>query len=552
MKSGMVFPMVILSWLTEWLLYRLLANSCYRAAINLKNSTTSFFHKNPPSKYPNQSSLYPSLTKNGNFSQNNNSEKSFVCDIQGTLLRTKSLFPFFMLVAFEGGSIFRAFILLLSSPFLGLLDYEVKVRVMIFITFCGLRVKDMEMVGRAVLPKFYLENLNMHVYEVLASCGRKMVFTSVPRVMVEGFLREYLGVDEVKGTELQVIGKGNFFSGFVSADSGLLVKHSALKQVFGDEKPHIGVGTSRFHDHLFISLCQEAYMVNSREDNSKMNTSSTMSSSVMPRKKYPKPLVFHDGRLAFLPTPQATLAMFIWLPIGIFLAIFRICIGIFLPHKVALFLACLSGVKITLIGSDPPRFQNGKGVLYVCTHRTLLDPIFLSTVLNKSVTAVTYSLSRMSEVIAPIRTVRLTRDKTQDAQTMQRELSLGDLVVCPEGTTCREPYLLRFSALFAELADEIVPVAMDASVDMFYGTTAGGLKCLDPIFFFMNPRPSYKVHILGKVPKELTCAGGKSSFEVANHIQKQLAEALGFERTTFTRRDKYLMLAGNEGIVKNR
>ncbi|VFQ82681.1 unnamed protein product [Cuscuta campestris] len=538
----MVFPMVILR-LAEWLLYKLLLihkwhNAATASYSNKTQSSPSSFKSSS-----NHSSTHPSLAK---FNSSESQEKSFVCEVEATLLRTKSVFPFFMLVAFEGGSVLRALLLLLSSPFLWFLNHEAKLRVMIFVTFCGLKVKDAEMVGRAVLPKFYLENMNGHVYEVLASCGRKVVFTSAPRVMVDYFVREYLSVDDVKGTELQVI--GGWFSGLLVSGSGLLVKHRALKHVFGDEKPHIGVGTSRFHDHLFLSLCQEAYMVNSREDGNKMNSPS---SSVMPREKYPKPLVFHDGRLAFLPTPLATLAMFIWLPFGIPLSIFRMCFGHFLPYGAAMLFASLTGIQIRLIGSDPPRSQNGKGVLYVCTHRTLLDPVFLSTVLKKPLTAVTYSLSRVSELIAPIRTVRLTRDKAKDARTMQRLLSRGDLVVCPEGTTCREPYLLRFSALFAELADEIVPVAVNTSVDMFYGTTAGGLKCLDPFFFLMNPRPCYTVHVLEKVPKELTCAAGRSSIEVANHIQKQLAEALGFEPTSLTRRDKYLILAGNEGIVQN-
>lgn len=291
-------------------------------------------------------------------------------------------------------------------------------------------------------------------------------------------------------------------------------------------------------------IFQEAYVV-TKED--------MKASSLMPRERYPKPLIFHDGRLAFLPTPSATLSMFMWLPLGISLAILRLLAGIYLPYKLAILIGSWSGVRLRVKNCDHPKssHNNNKGVLYVCSHRTLLDPIFLSTALGKKpLTAVTYSLSKVSEIIAPIKTVRLTRDRKQDGNIIERLLSEGDLVICPEGTTCREPYLLRFSSLFAELADEIVPVAMNTDVSMFYGTTASGMKCLDPIFFLMNPRPVYQVQVLGLVPREMTCAGGRSSCEAANYIQRKLADALGFECTNLTRRHKYLMLAGNEGIVK--
>lgn len=279
-------------------------------------------------------------------------------------------------------------------------------------------------------------------------------------------------------------------------------------------------------------------------------------SSVMPREKYPKPLVFHDGRLAFLPTPMASLVVFAWLPFGFLLAVLRIVAAIILlPLRLSPILEAASGIKVRVKGLDrlqsPSSGDGGgrRGVLYVCTHRTLLDPVVLSSTLRKPLTAVTYSLSRSSEVLAPIKTVRLTRKREQDGETMRKLLAEGDLVVCPEGTTCREPYLLRFSPLFAELADDIVPVAVNVSVGMFYGTTASGLKCLDPIFFLMNPSPTYELEFLGRVPDHWTCSGGRSSSEVANRIQKQLADALGFECTNLTRRDKYLMLAGNEGDV---
>ncbi|XP_010522070.1 PREDICTED: glycerol-3-phosphate acyltransferase 1 [Tarenaya hassleriana] len=552
----MVFPMVLVK-IAEWVLYHLLGNSCYKAARKLRNlltfSKSSPFHQtHQQNHFQNPPNLFPSITK---FETRNGvSDKTLICDIDGVLLRPSSsryfhsFFPYFMLVAFEGGSIIRAFLLLLSCSFLWFLDDDLKLRVLSFITFVGLRVKDMDNVARSVLPKFFLENLNLAVYDIWVETGSRVVFTSLPGVLVEGFLKEYLNAEDVIGTKMQeteIMGR-KFYTGLASG-SGFVVKQKAAMEFFSADKkkPELGIGnSSSLQDQLFISICKEAYLWSEEEDQAK--------NSSVPRERYPKPLIFHDGRLAFLPTPLSTLSMFMWLPIGIFLAIFRLLTGIVLPYRVGLAMAGLSGVKTTFktrnSGSDRNK-QNG--VLYVCNHRTLLDPVFLSVSLAKPLTAVTYSLSKFSEVIAPIKTVRLRRDREKDREMMLKLLSRGDLVVCPEGTTCREPYLLRFSPLFAELTEDIVPVAVNTEVSMFYGTTASGLKWLDPIFFLMNPKPHYCLQVLGKLPKEMTCGGGgRSSFEVANFIQRELAQVLGFECTNLTRKDKYLALAGNEGIVK--
>ncbi|KAG6556262.1 hypothetical protein Mapa_002203 [Marchantia paleacea] len=473
--------------------------------------------------------------------------KSVASDLDGTLLLSRSSFPYFMLIAFEAGSPLRAILLLLLSPLAwvlyNLISEELGIKLLIFISCAGLKMSVIESVSRGVLPKFYLEDMHPQSYKIFTSCERRIVVTANPRVIVEPFLRDYLGVEAVLGTELQV-SSGGYATGFVSYP-GVLVgdnKERAVKKYFGDDLPDVGLG-DRETDFPFMALCKEAYLV---PKNVKL--------APVPKDQYLKPLIFHDGRLVCRPTPVTSLVVLLWAPIGFLLAITRMSIGIFLPMWWALPVEAFLGVSVLIKGIPPTSPAGGerKGVLFVCSHRTLLDPIFLSIAVRREVTAVTYSISRLSEVLSPIKTVRLTRCRAQDASTMARLLDEGDLVVCPEGTTCREPFLLRFSALFAELADQIVPVTMNCKIQMFHGTSARGWKGLDPFFFFMNPTPSYEVTFLPQLPIELTCTGGKSSHDVANYIQRLLANSLGFQCTNFTRKDKYRVLAGNDGIVPDK
>ncbi|KAJ8563075.1 hypothetical protein K7X08_031527 [Anisodus acutangulus] len=467
-----------------------------------------------------------------------------VADMDGTLLRGRSSFPYFALVAFEVGGVLRLLFLLLASPLAGILYYFVSesagIQVLIFSTFAGMKVSDIESIARAVLPKFYSGDLHPESWKVFSSCGKRCVLTANPRVMVEAFLKEFLGADMVLGTEIGTY-KGRA-TGFVK-QPGVLVgknKADALKKAFGETKPEIGLG-DRHTDFPFLALCKEGYIVPPKPEVKVVTTS-----------KLPKPIIFHDGRLVQKPTPLMALLIILWIPVGFILACLRIAAGSLLPMPVVYYAFWALGVRVIVKGNPPPpvkKSDNKSGVLFICSHRTLLDPIFLSTALCRPIPAVTYSVSRLSEIISPIKTVRLNRDRALDSSMIKKLLQEGDLAICPEGTTCREPFLLRFSALFAELTNELVPVAMVNKMSMFHGTTARGWKGMDPFYFFMNPSPAYEVTFLKKLPYELTCKSGKSSHEVANYIQRVIAATLSYECTTFTRKDKYRALAGNDGTV---
>ncbi|XP_022766372.1 probable glycerol-3-phosphate acyltransferase 2 [Durio zibethinus] len=465
--------------------------------------------------------------------------QTLVFHLEGALLKSCSQFPYFMLVAFEAGGLFRALFLLLLYPLVLLVGKELGLRILVFVSFVGIR-KEKFRAGTAILPKFFLEDVGCEGFDIVMSFTRNVAVTGMPKIMVEGFLTDYLGIDAVVARELKEF--GGYFLGLMEEkmDAGLVINQKISTQ-------NIGLGCFRkSHDQKIFSHCKEIYLVTEAEKRTWQ---------VLPRNRYPKPLIFHDGRLAFRPTPLAAFVMFIWLPFGFLLNITRIIIFSSFPYKLSMPLLALSGV-INTVSEAEPRIAsiNGEekpgGMLYVCNHRTLLDPIYVTTALMKSVSAVTYSISRFSELISPIKTVRLTRDREKDGKMMRKLLSQGDLLVCPEGTTCREPYLLRFSPLFAEMTDEIVPVAIKLEVSMFYGSTAAGLKCLDSTFHLMNPNPMCFIKILNKLPTWQTHnAGGKSRFEVANQVQNQIATALGFECTDLTRKDKYAIMAGNEGIV---
>ncbi|XP_062200482.1 glycerol-3-phosphate acyltransferase RAM2-like [Phragmites australis] len=195
-----------------------------------------------------------------------------VADLDGTLLRSRSAFPYYALVAFEAGGVPRLLLLLLLSPLAAALQVLVSesacTRVLVFAATAGARVSDIESAARAVLPRFYAADVHPAAWRVFSACAqRRVVLTATPRVMAEPFLRECLSVDAVAGTELATWRRRA--TGFVDARRGVLVgrrKAQALREIFAadGDAPDVGLGNSQ-SDYPFMTMCKSVQRSNKKK-----------------------------------------------------------------------------------------------------------------------------------------------------------------------------------------------------------------------------------------------------------------------------------------------
>ena len=188
------------------------------------------------------------------------SAKTMVFNVEGTLLKSYSLFPYFMLVAFEAGSLLRALILFLLYPFICLVGQDMGLKIMVMVCFFGIK-KESFRVGSAVLPKFFLEDVGLEALEELKRGGRKVAVSDhFPQVMIESFLRDYLDVNCVLGRELKT-GCGYFLGLLEEKKKDML----NLEEILGKDSviSHDDIiGISQLNsslDHPLFSHCKVSF-----------------------------------------------------------------------------------------------------------------------------------------------------------------------------------------------------------------------------------------------------------------------------------------------------
>ncbi|XP_066308598.1 uncharacterized protein [Miscanthus floridulus] len=162
--------------------------------------------------------------------------QTLVVDVEAWILQPPvSAFPYFMLVAVEAGGFLRGLLLLLLYPLMFLLPGDgARARAMATVALVGLEEKEVARVGRAVLPKFFLEATAAEGVAAVQAAARVVaVSATFPRVMVDGFLKEYVGVDAVVGPEVRSV--GGVLAGLMDEEDAAEMAAKTLRALFGDE-----------------------------------------------------------------------------------------------------------------------------------------------------------------------------------------------------------------------------------------------------------------------------------------------------------------------------
>ena len=172
---------------------------------------------------------------------------------RNALLKSSSLFRYFMLVAFEAGGLLRAIVLVLLYPFVCVVGSEMGLKIMVMTCFFGMKASSFR-VGRSVLPKFFLEDVGAEMYETLKKGGKQVGVTKLPQVIVESFLREYLEIDFVVGRELKMF--CGYYLGFMDNVDKTAHVLDLLKEGKGCSDM-IGITSlNNPRDHQFFSHCK--------------------------------------------------------------------------------------------------------------------------------------------------------------------------------------------------------------------------------------------------------------------------------------------------------
>lgn len=178
-------------------------------------------------------------------------------------MKSPDPFSYFMLVAFEASGLIRFAVLLMLWPAIRALEFldrgNIGLRLSVFVASAGVRMSEIEAVARAVLPKFYLDDVDMDAWKVFSSYEKRIVVTKTPRIMVETFVKEHLRGDDVFGSEL-CVNRFGFATGFLKDDFDSISR--SVKSLIGHNNPNTNfVLLGRFFSGFSIQVPIHTYIL---------------------------------------------------------------------------------------------------------------------------------------------------------------------------------------------------------------------------------------------------------------------------------------------------